>query len=254
MRRDAGGWAERRAQWHTRVEAVSSTPKGHAIKNKWKVHRDKSPVERKICRENTESHILFDWIKQIKQFVERGRGSYEVVGHPGGKRPDRTYPSWDLSSIEMEVLYCNLSISTGKISLFFLSPCLQNYREYRRNVFHFHLSQLLPHWRHRTGDGMGWRESKDIQKVQPAASCPLLPQQQEEIYSWGYITEAIKILHRNCGHFNGGDRFGISRSTFCSGEIWLMKHIRLKWTGSCHNLSKSKNIILYMIKVTLNVI
>lgn len=101
------------------VEAPSSMPEGSAIKNKWKVHWDKPPVERKICRENTESHILFDWIKLIKQFVERGAEGVTRWGVTGeGKRHDRTYPSGNLSNVAMEALHYDRSITTGEISFF----------------------------------------------------------------------------------------------------------------------------------------
>ncbi len=54
-------------------------PEGPAIKNKWKVHWETPPVEWKVCPENTESRILFERIKLIKQFAEKRRG-----GHQGG--------------------------------------------------------------------------------------------------------------------------------------------------------------------------
>lgn len=52
---------------------LSPMPEGPAIKNKWKVHWDTPPVERKVCLENTESRILFERIKLIKQFAEKRR-------------------------------------------------------------------------------------------------------------------------------------------------------------------------------------
>lgn len=75
-------------------EAASSMPEGPAIKNKWKVHWDKPPVEWKVCLENTEGHILFDWIKLIKQLAEKRR----VVTREGKKKKmpdDRIYTRAD---------------------------------------------------------------------------------------------------------------------------------------------------------------
>lgn len=52
-------------------ECNGPVPEGPAIKNKWKVHGEVAPVGWKVCQENTDSRILFEWIKAIKQFSEK---------------------------------------------------------------------------------------------------------------------------------------------------------------------------------------
>lgn len=58
-------------------EQPGPVPEGPAIKKKWKVHEEMAPVDWKVCPENTDSLILFDWIKAIKQFSKKRRKGQE---------------------------------------------------------------------------------------------------------------------------------------------------------------------------------
>lgn len=52
-------------------ELKGPAPEGLVIKKKWKAHWRGPPVEWKVCPENTQSHLLFEQIKLIKQFAQR---------------------------------------------------------------------------------------------------------------------------------------------------------------------------------------
>lgn len=83
-----GGECNDRLEWVRGRGLLSPMPEAPAIKNKWKVHWDLPPVEWKVCPENTESPILFERIKLIKQFAEK-----RTDAHEGEKMlDDKIYP------------------------------------------------------------------------------------------------------------------------------------------------------------------